>query len=58
MLRAAAGVAGGLIAWAVVATIIDLALRYGWADYAAVEKAMTFTFGMMVARLLLGIGIP
>lgn len=54
MLRAAAGVAGGLIAWAVVATIINLALRYGWADYAAVEKAMTFTLGMLLLRLVLG----
>ena len=32
-------------------TVLSLILRYGWHDYAAVEKAMTFTLPMMVARL-------
>jgi hypothetical protein len=54
MLRAAGAVAGGLIAWAVVATLVNLALRFGWADYAAVEKAMSFTLEMLLVRLALG----
>jgi uncharacterized membrane protein YoaK (UPF0700 family) len=54
MLRAIAGVAGGLVAWMVVATLINLGLRYGWPAYAEVEKATTFTVAMMVARLVVG----
>ncbi len=53
MPRGIAGVAGGLVAWIVVATLINLALRYGWPAYAEVEKEMTFTLAMMVARLIL-----
>jgi len=53
MARGIAGVAGGLVAWMVVATLINLALRYGWPAYAEVEKEMTFTLAMMEARLIL-----
>ncbi len=45
-----AGIAG-VIVWGVVVTLLNLGLRHGWADYAAVEKAMTFTVAMMAARL-------
>jgi hypothetical protein len=30
---------------------LNLGLRYGFPGYAAVERAMTFTLGMMAARL-------
>jgi hypothetical protein len=33
----------------------NLVLRFAWAGYAEVEKAMTFTLAMMVARLVLGV---
>jgi hypothetical protein len=54
MLRLIGGVIAGGIAWTVLATILNLALRHGWADYAAVEKAMAFTVPMMAARLAMG----
>ncbi len=54
MLRAVAGVAGGLIVWVVVATVGNLALRAAWPGYAGVEAAMSFTPAMLLARLVLG----
>ena len=52
MLRILAGAVTGAIVWFIVVTILNFCLRYGWHDYAAVEKAMTFTVPMMIARLL------
>jgi len=51
MLRLVGGAIAGVVAWFVIVTVLNLPLRYGWHDYAAVEKAMTFTLPMMVARL-------
>jgi hypothetical protein len=53
MLRLVGAVCAGVIAWFVIVTILNLPLRFGWHDYGAVEKAMTFTLPMMVARLLI-----
>jgi len=55
MKRAIAGVSVGLAAWFVVATAANFALRVSWPDYAAAEKPMTFTLGMLGARLGLGV---
>jgi len=54
MLRKAGAVIWGLFAWVVVSSIGDRLLRLGWLAYAAAEPMMTFTLGMMGARLLLG----
>jgi hypothetical protein len=54
MVRSIAGVAGGLVVWMLVATLGNLALRFGWPGYADVEKEMTFTLAMLVGRLVLG----
>ena len=54
MKRGIASVLAGLVAWFVVATIINFALRMSWADYALAEKPMTFTLGMQAARLVTG----
>ncbi len=54
MVRSVAGVAGGLVVWMLVATLGNLALRFGWPGYADVEKEMTFTLAMLVGRLVLG----
>jgi len=51
MLRKIGAVVAALIAWTIVVTILNFGLRYGFPGYAAVEKAMTFTLGMMWARL-------
>jgi hypothetical protein len=47
----AGGAIVGVVAWLVIVTVLNLILRYGWHDYAAIEKLMTFTLPMMVARL-------
>ena len=54
MVRAIIGVAGGLVAWIVAATIGNLVLRAAWPGYSQVEPALNFTLGMMIARLLVG----
>lgn len=51
ILRTVGGAVAGVIAWVVVVTVLNLGLRLGWHDYATVEKAMTFTVPMMIARL-------
>jgi hypothetical protein len=51
MWRLICGVVVGLAVWVAVVSLLDRSMRYGWHDYAAVEKAMTFTFAMMIARL-------
>jgi hypothetical protein len=54
VLRTIGGIVAGLVAWTAVATVLNLALRLAWPEYQAVEKAMAFTLGMMLARLALG----
>jgi hypothetical protein len=51
MLRFIGGVVSGIIAWVVVATVLNFGPRYGWPAYAAVEKVMLFTVPMMAVRL-------
>jgi hypothetical protein len=51
MLRILAGAIAGVVVWFIVVTILNFGLRSAWADYAAVEKAMSFTVPMMIARL-------
>ncbi len=41
-----------MVAWIVLVTLLNLALRHSWSAYAAVEKSMTFTLSMMIARLV------
>jgi hypothetical protein len=54
MLRGAAAIVAGLIAWFAVATIANLLIRFAWPDYAAVEVAMAFTLPMLLVRLCIG----
>lgn len=44
----------GLAAWALVASLLNRGLRLALRGYAAAEPEMTFTHGMMAARLVLG----
>lgn len=53
MVRLVGGTVAGVLVWIVVVTILNLGLRHGWHDYALVEKAMTFTLPMMIARLVM-----
>ena len=54
MKRNVLGVALGLVAWIVVASIGNRMLRAGIAGYGDAEAAMAFTQPMLLARLLLG----
>ena len=51
MWRLICGVIVGLAVWVAIISLLDRSLRFGWHDYAAVYKAMTFTLPMMMARL-------
>ena len=51
MLRLIGGTIAGIAAWVVIVTALNLCLRHGWHDYAAVEKAMMFSTAMMAARI-------
>ena len=51
MVRTVLSVVAGIVAWVVIATAINYAMRHAWPEYAAVEKAMNFTLPMMLARL-------
>jgi hypothetical protein len=54
MKRSITAFIAGLITWTLIATIINRALRYGFDGYALAEPNMTFSLGMMCARLVMG----
>ena len=43
-----------LVTWFFVATVLNLTLRAWWPHYHEAELAFNFTFGMKLARLVLG----
>jgi hypothetical protein len=51
MKRAILAFLAGLVTWLVVGSVLDRGLRIALAGYAAAEPKMTFTLGMMAARL-------
>lgn len=53
MLRRVLGVVAGFLAFIIIVTAGNRVLRLVWPDYAAVEKAMTFSLAMLLARLAL-----
>ena len=54
MKRSVLALVAGLVLWVIVASLLNRGLRVGLAGYAAAEPTMTFTFGMKVARLIVG----
>ena len=54
MKRAILACIAGLVTWIVSASLLDRVLRLGIEGYAAAEPNMTFTLGMMAARLTVG----
>jgi hypothetical protein len=54
MTRKVVGCVLGLVAWFVVATVLDRTLRAAWPAYAAVWKVFAFSLSMLVARLVVG----
>ena len=51
MKRAIVAFLAGLLTWIVVVSLLDRGLRLAIPGYAAVEPQMSFTLGMMAARL-------
>jgi len=54
MSRRIVAVVAGLFAWMIVVNVAGLILRLSWPAYASVAAALTFTLGMMIARLAIG----
>lgn len=52
--RGFVGALAGLVAWVIVATVANLALRTLMPGYAEAEPSMKFTISMMIGRLLVG----
>jgi hypothetical protein len=53
-LRVVLAIAAGFIAWFAAATVGNMAIRGFLPGYVQVEKAMDFSLGMLLARLVLG----
>ena len=53
-LRTILATIAGFVVWFAVATVGNLVIRWLLPGYVAVEKAMNFSLGMLVARLVLG----
>ena len=53
MKRAILAVAAGLVLWIVLISVLNRGLRLCLVGYAAAEATMSFTLGMLVARLLI-----
>jgi len=51
MKRAILAFLAGIVTWLLVVSVLDRGLRIALAGYAAAEPKMTFTLGMMAARL-------
>ncbi|HUO92287.1 MAG TPA: hypothetical protein VMU22_05160 [Rhizomicrobium sp.] len=53
MWRTVGGICAGLVAWAVVVTILNFGLRLWLPGYVQVEHALLFTLPMKIARLVM-----
>jgi len=53
-IRNIGAIIAGLVAWVVIATILDRAMRFCWPAYSAAVPVMLFTLPMMFARLTEG----
>jgi hypothetical protein len=55
MWRTILSIIGGLVAWIVIVTLLDIVLRTGIPGYHAAEPTLAFTLGMKIARLSIAI---
>jgi hypothetical protein len=53
MWRTVVSIVAGLLAWIVVATLLNFGFRLWLPGYALAEPRMAFTLGMLIARLVL-----
>ena len=56
MIRGAVAVIGGLVAWMIVATVLNFGVREALPGYHAAEASFAFTLSMKIARLALATG--
>jgi hypothetical protein len=54
MKRAILAFAAGLVLWVLIISVLNVALRRLFSGYAAAEPTMSFTLGMLLARLVIG----
>jgi hypothetical protein len=55
MWRTILAVVGGLVAWTLVATLLNIGVRHALPGYSEAEPALAFTLSMKIARLSLAI---
>ena len=55
MLRNAAGIVAGLVAWVLIVTVLNFGLRLWLPGYVQAEPGMGFTLTMKVARLAIAV---
>jgi len=55
MWRVILSVVGGIVAWSVIAAVINHGLRFGLPGYSEAEPTAAFTLAMQIARLLMGV---
>jgi hypothetical protein len=55
MLRSILAIVVAAATWIVLATLLNLVVRFAWPAYAAVEQSMQFTLPMLLLRLLFGL---
>jgi hypothetical protein len=55
MWRTVLGVIGGLVAWTVIVTLLNIGLRHALSGYAAAEPVLAFTLPMMIGRLSIAV---
>jgi hypothetical protein len=53
MRRTIVGIIAGLIAWAVIVTVLNWGLRLGLPGYSQAEPTLVFTLGMKISRLVM-----
>jgi hypothetical protein len=53
MRRTIVAIIAGLVAWAVIVTVINWGLRLGLPGYRQAEPTLVFTLGMKIARLIM-----
>lgn len=51
MIRNIGAIIAGIVAWVIIVTILDHAMRFTWPEYGAAVPVMVFTLRMMFARL-------
>ena len=55
MWRTISGAIGGLVAWVVIVTLLNIGLRHAVPGYAVAEPVMAFTLPMKIARLSIAV---